>query len=117
MKLATPSTRPETGHEEKALVERMLAGDETAMETFADGYFPGLYRFALKRVDGRSELARDLVQNTVCKVLYLAWVRDEVAGDDEIGWVERRYLDHLVAFTDENERWAIAAIGCFVSQF
>lgn len=69
MKLATPSTRPETGREETALVERMLAGDEDAMETFADGYFPGLYRFALKRLDGRSELARDLVQTTVCKVL------------------------------------------------
>ena len=36
--------------EEKALVERMLAGDEAAMEEFADEYFPGLYRFALTRL-------------------------------------------------------------------
>jgi RNA polymerase sigma-70 factor, ECF subfamily len=44
--------------EEKALVERMLAGDEAAMEEFADEYFPGLYRFALSRLGGDTELAR-----------------------------------------------------------
>jgi RNA polymerase sigma-70 factor (ECF subfamily) len=55
--------------EEKALVERMLAGDEPAMEEFADGYFPGLYRFALARLHGDSELTRELVQTTVCKAL------------------------------------------------
>ena len=55
--------------EEKALVERMLAGDEAAMEAFADGYFPGLYRFALGRLGGDSELSREVVQTTVCKAL------------------------------------------------
>lgn len=55
--------------EEKALVERMLAGDESAMEEFADEYFPGLYRFALARLHGDSELAREIVQTTVCKAL------------------------------------------------
>lgn len=58
--------------EEKALVERMLAGDEAAMEEFADSYFPGLYRFALARLGGHAgdtELAREVVQTTVCKAL------------------------------------------------
>ncbi|HEX5714673.1 MAG TPA: sigma-70 family RNA polymerase sigma factor [Thermoanaerobaculia bacterium] len=55
--------------EEKALVERMLAGDEAAMEELADEYFPGLYRFALARLDGDTELAREVVQTTVCKAL------------------------------------------------
>jgi len=55
--------------EEKALVERMLAGDEAAMEELADGYFPGLYRFALARLGGDTELAREVVQTTVCKAL------------------------------------------------
>lgn len=55
--------------EEKALVERMLAGDETAMETFGDLFFPPLYRFARARVRGDGELARDLVQTTVCNAL------------------------------------------------
>lgn len=55
--------------EERALVERMLAGDEAAMEEFADGYFPGLYGFARARLGGDGELARDVVQTTVCKAL------------------------------------------------
>ena len=55
--------------EEKALVERMLAGDEAAMEELADEYFPGLYRFALARLGGDTELAREVVQATVCKAL------------------------------------------------
>lgn len=54
---------------EKALVERMLAGDQTAMEEFADEYFPGLYRFALARLRGDRELTREVVQTTVCKAL------------------------------------------------
>jgi RNA polymerase sigma-70 factor, ECF subfamily len=55
--------------DEKALVERMLAGDEAAMEEFADEYFPGLYRFALARLGGDTELTREVVQTTVCKAL------------------------------------------------
>jgi RNA polymerase sigma-70 factor (ECF subfamily) len=55
--------------EEKALVERMLAGDEAAMEELADEYFPGLYRFALARLGGDTELTREVVQTTVCKAL------------------------------------------------
>ncbi|HEX4953583.1 MAG TPA: sigma-70 family RNA polymerase sigma factor [Thermoanaerobaculia bacterium] len=55
--------------EERLLVERMLAGDARAMETFADEYFPGLYRFALGRLRGDRELAREIVQTTVCKAL------------------------------------------------
>lgn len=55
--------------EDKALVERMLAGDETAMEAFGDLYFPALYRFARARLRGDGELARDIVQATVCKAL------------------------------------------------
>jgi RNA polymerase sigma-70 factor, ECF subfamily len=60
---------PDPRREERALVERMLAGDEEAMAEFADGYFPGLLRFARSRLPGEPELARDLVQTTVCKAL------------------------------------------------
>jgi RNA polymerase sigma-70 factor (ECF subfamily) len=55
--------------EELDLVRRLLAGDEVAVEAFSSGYFPGLLRFALKRLPGEAELARDLVQTTVCKAL------------------------------------------------
>lgn len=65
--MSDPGSDPR--REEQALVERMLAGDEGAMEEFADGYFPGLYRFACARLPGDRDLARDLVQATVCKAL------------------------------------------------
>ena len=55
--------------EELGLVRRMLAGDVAAKNEFADGYFPGLYRFARSRLRGDADLARDIVQTTVCKVL------------------------------------------------
>jgi RNA polymerase sigma-70 factor (ECF subfamily) len=55
--------------EELGLVRRMLAGDAEAMSDFADGYFPGLYRFACSRLRGNTDLARDIVQTTVCKAL------------------------------------------------
>lgn len=63
------STDPDPRLDEKALVRRMLAGDEAAMEELADGWFPGLYRFALARLHGDSELTREIVQTTVCKAL------------------------------------------------
>jgi RNA polymerase sigma-70 factor (ECF subfamily) len=59
--------RPEA--EEHGLVERMRAGDERAFDEFAERYLPGLYRFALRRLDGDRELTRDLVQSTVCHVI------------------------------------------------
>ena len=37
---------------DKALVRRLLSGDEAAFRHFFDGHFPRLYRFALKRTDG-----------------------------------------------------------------
>jgi RNA polymerase sigma-70 factor (ECF subfamily) len=55
--------------EERTLVERMLGGDERAFDELADGYFPNLYRFALRRLGGDGELARELVQATVCKAI------------------------------------------------
>jgi RNA polymerase sigma-70 factor (ECF subfamily) len=65
----TADTDSDPRLDERALVERMLAGDEAAMEELADSYFPGLYRFALARLDGDSELTREIVQTTVCKAL------------------------------------------------
>lgn len=55
--------------EERRLVQRMRAGDESAFTAFADGYLPGLYRFARRRLGEDRELTRDIVQSTVTKVL------------------------------------------------
>ncbi len=67
-------------HEEKLMVKRMIAGDEAAFERFSDDYIPALYRFATKRLQGDRELARDVVQSTLCKVIEkLATFRGEAA--------------------------------------
>lgn len=55
--------------EELALVRRMRDGDESAFEMFASHYVPALLRFASARLADQPELARDLVQSTVCHVL------------------------------------------------
>jgi RNA polymerase sigma-70 factor (ECF subfamily) len=54
---------------DQALVRRMRAGDEPAFEEFADTYTKLLYRFAISRVNGDRELAREVVQATLCKAL------------------------------------------------
>ncbi len=55
--------------EERQLVERLRAGDESAFEEFAGHYIPGLVRFAGRRLDHDRELTRDVVQSTVCKAI------------------------------------------------
>ena len=53
--------------DERALVERLRAGDEDAFEEFFEANFHGLYRFALRRLDQDSELAREVAQASFCK--------------------------------------------------
>ena len=55
--------------EERQLVDRMRAGDESAFAVFAEHYVPGLYRYAGRRLDQNRELTRDIVQSTMCKVI------------------------------------------------
>lgn len=51
------------------LVERMLAGDENAFESFGERYFKALYRFASARLQGDRDLTREIVQSTMAKAL------------------------------------------------
>ena len=55
--------------EDLALVERMLAGDESAFDAFVDDYVPALYRFASSRLHNDRELVPDIVQTTLCKAI------------------------------------------------
>jgi RNA polymerase sigma-70 factor (ECF subfamily) len=55
--------------DDRTLVRRLRAGEEQAFEEFFELYFQPLYRFALSRVDRRTELARDMAQATICKAL------------------------------------------------
>jgi RNA polymerase sigma-70 factor (ECF subfamily) len=56
-------------HEDYELAARMIAGDEAAFDRFSDHHIPGLYRFALRRLQGDRELTREVVQSTVCKAI------------------------------------------------
>ena len=47
---------------DRALVDRMLEGDQRAFDQFTDTMIPRLYRFALRRLDGNTDLTRDIVQ-------------------------------------------------------
>jgi len=54
-------------HTDKALAKRLLRGDEAAFREVFDSFFPKLYRFALARLNGNDDEARDVVQETFCK--------------------------------------------------
>ena len=61
-------------------IRRMLVGDERAFDAFFNEHFPGLYRFALVRLDGNEDAAEEVAQATICKALTkLATFRGEAA--------------------------------------
>ncbi len=59
----------DTIHVDRALARRILGGDEPAFRGVFDSFFPRLYRFALARLDGDHEAAREVVQQTFCKAI------------------------------------------------
>ncbi len=50
---------------DKALVRRLLAGEEAAFRQFFDGHFSRLYRFALRRTEGDHDAAEEIAQKTL----------------------------------------------------
>lgn len=54
---------------DQTLIRGMLAGDERAFEAFFNAYFARVYRFALPRLNGDVEAARDVVQATLGKAM------------------------------------------------
>jgi len=70
----------EAVHVDKALARRILTGDERAFRSMFDRFFPRLYRYALARLGGDEEAARDVVQQTFCRgIEKLATYRGEAA--------------------------------------
>lgn len=65
---------------DKALVARLIAGDDAAFDEFAEHYIPALHRFASSRLRTSPDLVQDIVQSTLCKALAkLATFRGEAA--------------------------------------
>ena len=54
---------------ERDLIRRMLAGDERAFTEFFDGFFPGLFRFALHRMGRDEDAAEEVVQATLAAAI------------------------------------------------
>jgi RNA polymerase sigma-70 factor (ECF subfamily) len=55
--------------DDQQLIQRMLAGDERAFEAFFNAYFARVYRFALPRLNGDVEAAKEVVQSTLGKAM------------------------------------------------
>jgi RNA polymerase sigma-70 factor (ECF subfamily) len=65
---------------DRAVARRILGGDEAAFRELFDRFFPRLYRFALVRLAGDAETARDVVQQTFCNAIeHLDRYRGEAA--------------------------------------
>lgn len=54
---------------DRALVERLLAGEEAAFERLFEDNHDGLYRFALTRLRGDEELAQEMAQAAFVKAI------------------------------------------------
>lgn len=84
----------------------MLRGDEAAFRQFFADFFPRLYRFALPRVGGDADAAKEVVQATLIKAIRnLAGYRGEAAL---FSWLcqicRRQVVDHLRTLKRHAER-------------
>jgi RNA polymerase sigma-70 factor (ECF subfamily) len=101
------------------LIASMLRGNEAAFRQFFDGYFPRLYRFAVPRVGGDVDAAKEVVQATLVKAIRsLKTYRGEAAL---FSWLcqicrrqivdylraHRRHSDRLVLVEDSDEMRAV----------
>jgi len=55
--------------EDRALAKRVSKGDAGAFEEFFREYFPRLFRFTMTRVNGDADIAEEIVQRTMCRVV------------------------------------------------
>ena len=83
--------------DDRALVARLLAGDDNAFRSFFDEYFDRLYRFALSRTSGRADVAEEAAQRTLCRaVRALSQSRGEASLFTWLAQICRNELADLV---------------------
>jgi RNA polymerase sigma-70 factor (ECF subfamily) len=81
-------------HNDRLIAKQLLEGDEKAFRAVFDSFFPRLYRFALTRVRGDREEARDVVQQTFCKAFERL---DTYRGEASLyGWMCRICRNTLI---------------------
>ena len=54
---------------DRRLARRMLRGEERAFDEFFQGHFPGLYRFAMSRMNHDADAAEEVAQAVLCKAI------------------------------------------------
>ncbi|MDH3265439.1 MAG: sigma-70 family RNA polymerase sigma factor [Gammaproteobacteria bacterium] len=54
---------------DRILARRVAAGDSGSFDEFFKEYFPRLFRFTLTRTNGNADLAEEVVQQAMCKVV------------------------------------------------
>ena len=104
------------------LIRRMLAGDERAFETFFNGYFPRVYRFALPRLNGDVDATRTIVQATLEKAIrklesfrgesgLFTWIC-QICRNEIVDYIRaERRMRHVVLIDDQPElRAAVESI-------
>jgi RNA polymerase sigma-70 factor, ECF subfamily len=87
-----------------SLVRAMLAGDETAFRHFFETYFPRVYRFALPRLAGDVEAAKEVVQASLTKAIRsLASYRSDAAL---FTWLCQICRSQIVDYLRANKRFS-----------
>jgi RNA polymerase sigma-70 factor (ECF subfamily) len=112
----------QTLSDDQQLIQRMLAGDERAFEAFFDAYFARIYRFALPRLNGDVEAAKEVVQSTLGKAMrrmadfrgesgLFTWIC-QICRHEVVDHIRaRRRSRHVVLIDDQPDlRMAIEAI-------
>lgn len=112
----------QASNNDRQLIRRMLAGEERAFDAFFEAYFARVYRFALPRLNGDVEAAREVVQSTLAKAMRrLASFRGEsglftwicqICRNEAIDYIRsQRRRRHVVLIDDLPElRMAIDAV-------
>jgi RNA polymerase sigma-70 factor, ECF subfamily len=98
-------------NDDRLIAKRLLDGDEGAFRDVFESFFPRLYRYALVRVGGNREDARDIVQQTFCKAFEHL---DSYRGEASLyGWMcqicRNNLIDH--ARKQNVQQTHIALIG------
>ncbi len=105
--------------DDKKLAKELLKGNERAFDRFFDEHFARLYRFAVTRLRGNEEAAREIVQSTLFKgIRKMSGYRAEAAmftwlcaicRNEISDWFSRenRYRERIVLIEDQPEVAAV----------
>ncbi len=108
--------------DDKQLIQRLLAGDQRAFDTFFNAYFARVYRFALPRLNGDVEAAQEVVLSALTKAMrklpdfrgdsaLFTWIC-QICRHEVVDHIRaRRRTRHVVLIDDQPElRQAIESV-------